>query len=81
MPPVAGGHKERENKVASGKKFECEERREERNGRSDLDGRTDGPTTDGRFSSDFRKENEVLGGKRALPASIQITATTSKMVR
>ena len=27
---VAGGHVERENKVASGKKFECEERKKER---------------------------------------------------
>ena len=40
MAPVAGGHVERENKVASGKKFECEERKKEMGGAT----RTDGPT-------------------------------------
>ena len=52
---------------ASGKKFECEERKKgrerERNGRSDLDGGTDD------FSSDFGEENGVLGGKAATALS------------
>ena len=63
MAPVAGGHVERENKVASGKKFECEERKKEMGGatRTRTGRRTDN------FSSDFRKENELLGGKTPYP--------------
>ena len=59
---VAGGHVERENKVASGKKFECEERKRGRIGNwEERLGRTSSVQTS-------RGENGVLGGKAGTPS-------------